>query len=109
MVTNNQFSQGNRTSAEMFPLIRQWEESDMNQREFCTCHGIKPHIFGYWLRRYREQQHPSDKSKGFIPIEVEAAVPDEAVFAEIIYVNGTRLVFRDRVEVKFLQKLLPKV
>ena len=108
MVTNNQFSQGNRTSAEMFPLIRQWEESDLNQREFCARHGIKPHIFGYWLRRYREQQQPSDKSKGFIPIEVEAA-SGAAVFAEIIYVDGTRLVFRDRVEVKFLQKLLPKV
>lgn len=108
MVTNKQFSQGNRTSAEMFPLIRQWEASDLNQREFCVRHGIKPHIFWYWLRRYRDQQESSDKRQGFIPIAVEAS-PGEAVFAEIIYVDGTRLVFRDRVEVKFLQKLLPKV
>ena len=108
MVTNKQSSQGSRTSAEMSSLIRQWEGSNLKQREFCSRHGIKPHIFWYWLRRYREQQRSSDQSKGFIPIEVEAA-PSEAVFAEITYVDGTRLVFRDRVEVKFLQKLLPKV
>jgi len=109
MVTNKKSVRSSFTSAEMFPLIRQGEGSNLKQREFCSQHGIKSHIFRYWLGRYREQQQRvSDEPKGFLPLEVEVK-PEEGVFAQIIYVDGTQLVLRDRVEVKFLQKLLPKV
>lgn len=106
--TSNGTQQRVRTSTEMFPLIRAWEESGQSQKEFCIAHGIKPHIFWYWLRRYREDKHQQkEPPKGFIPVKVEAATED-TVLAEIIYSDGTRLVFKERVGVKLLQSLLPK-
>ena len=97
-----------RRSTEMFPLIQEWEGSSLSQKAFCTLHEIKPHIFWYWLRQYRESKQPSKKEvTSFIPIEVEE--PDTpAVLAEIIYSDGTRLVFKERVGLALLQGLLPK-
>ena len=100
-----------RSSTEMFPLIRSWEESGQSQKDFCANQGIKPHVFWYWLRRYREEGHQAKdrpKGQGFIPLKVEAAM-EESVLAEIIYANGTRLIFKERVGIKLLQSLLAKV
>ena len=109
MVSSNGTPQKVRTSREMFPLIRSWEESGQSQKEFCVGRGIKPHIFWYWLRRYREDQDEAKESpNGFIPLKVEAAA-EESVLAEIIYSDGTRLIFKERVGMKLLQSLLPKV
>ena len=89
----------------MFPLIAEWEHSDLSQKEFCALHAIKPHVFWYWLRRYREEGQPAP---GFVSVEMEEA-PLESVLAEVIYPDGTRLVFKERVGLVILQGLLPKV
>ena len=96
-------------SEQMFSLIQEWESSQQSQKAFYTQRGIKPHIFWYWLRRYREQKHsPKRAAKGFIALEVKEGSKVEAL-AEIIYSDGTRLVFKERVGLEFLQGLLPKV
>ena len=108
MVKSKQKISEQRTE-QMFAIIQEWEESDLNQKAFYTQRGIKPHIFWYWLRRYRARVQPEKKStKGFIAVEVEQAA-ESAVLAEIIYRDGTRLVFKERVGVQVLQSLLPKV
>jgi transposase-like protein len=92
----------------MFPLIRDWEQSEEDQKAFCTRHGIKAHIFWYWLRRYRDRStDQGQEARGFIPVKVEES-KEGSTYAEIIYPNGTRLVLNQAVEVKFLQGLLPK-
>lgn len=89
-------------------MIREWEEGEENQKVFCARHGLKPHVFGYWLRRYREHSTAQpQEARGFIPVKLEEA-KGASSFAEIIYPNGTRLVLRQSVEVKFLQGLVPK-
>ena len=108
MATSKQSQQSTRRSAEMFPLIRKWERSNLNQKEFCALHDIKPHIFWYWLRRYRDQEHLASKEvPGFVSVEMEE-VADEGVLAEVIYADGTRLMFKERVGLTFLQGLLSK-
>lgn len=107
MVASKCSQQRIRKSEEMFPLIRSWEESGQSQKDFCAQQGIKPHIFWYWLRRYREgQQDKEEPVAGFIPIQVEGRGED-LVLAEIIYGDGTRVVFKERVGVQLLRSLLP--
>jgi transposase-like protein len=109
MVSTKEPRQSPRNSVQMFPLIRRWESSGLSQKDFCARQGIKSHVFWYWLRRYRERyQGPKKAVKGFIPVEVEEQASEQAVLAEIVYENGTRLILKERVGVKFLQGLLPK-
>lgn len=97
-----------RNSQEMFPLIRQWEKSGLSQKEFCAERGIKSHVFWYWLRQYRNRKQKPEKAvKDFITLEVESNL-HQALMAEIIYPDGTRLIFKEGVGMKFLQGLLPK-
>jgi len=97
-----------RRASEMFSLIREWEQSDLKQKEFCTRHGIKLHVFWYWLRRYREEgQEVPKEAQSFVSVEMEPVAFD-GVLAEVIYPDGTRLVFKERVDLEFLQGLLPK-
>lgn len=93
----------------MFPLIQKWERSGLRQKEFCNQHGIKPSVFWYWLRRYREEgQSAPEDVRGFVSIEMDAPAIESAL-AEVIYPDGTRLAFKERVSLAFLQGLLPKV
>jgi transposase-like protein len=99
-----------RSVEEMFPLIQEWGRSSLSQKEFYTHHRIKPHVFYYWLRRYREEEEPASKGAGgFVSVEMAEEEPSEAVLAEVIYSDGTRLVLKERVSAAFLQGILPKV
>jgi transposase-like protein len=107
MVAEKQTYSKARSAEEMFPLIRSWEDSGLLQKEFCARHGIRPHIFYYWLRRYRAGGDMSgQESNGFISVEMEPAV-GSVVLAEVIYPDGTRLVFKERVSLDLLRGLLP--
>lgn len=98
-----------RSSSEMFPLIEEWKQSGLSQKEFCIRHGLKPHILCYWRRRYVERdQSVVDQAKGFVSIEMEQQMA-QSVLAEVVYSDGTRLVFKERVGLAFLQGLLGKV
>lgn len=108
MVTSKQSKSSPRNSAQMFPLIREWESSGLSQKVFCAERGIKAHLFYYWLKRYRETDQ-SDRSigRGFVSVEVEPSSVG-VVLAELIYADGTRLVLKERVGVDFLRALLAK-
>lgn len=99
-----------RSAEEMFPLIREWERSGLSKKEYYTRYEIEPHVFYYWLRRYREEGEPAPTAgRGFVSIEVEEGLQGEEALVEIIYPDGTRLVFKERVSTAFLQEVLPKV
>ena len=108
MATIKQPQRRMRRAEEMFPLIQAWDRSGLSQKEFYHQHGIKPHVFGYWLRRYRKEgQLAPQEGPGFVSVEMEEA-PAESVLAEVIYPDGTRLVFKERVGLAFLRGLLPQ-
>lgn len=45
----------NERRSEMFALIEQWQQSKKTQTAFCREHDIVYHIFGYWLKKYRQE------------------------------------------------------
>lgn len=97
-----------RRAEQMYGLMREWEGSELSQKEFCRQQGIKLAVFGYWLRRYREESRTdSGSTTGFVSVEL-AAGSVRGAWAEIIYPNGTRLLIKERVGIGFLQGLLPQ-
>ena len=108
MVINKESKPVTRTPEKMFPLIQSWEASDLSQKDFCALHHLKPHVFWYWLRRYREREKAGQSQQNFIPIKVGPKA-DKRIFAEIIYPDGTRLLLNEAVDLKVLRSLLPKV
>jgi transposase-like protein len=71
----------------MFTLVRQWRDSGLTRKEFCLQHGITMAKFGYWTRRWKEDQLGGDG--GFIPMgsPVTGTVP----VLSVIYPNRVRL------------------
>ena len=41
-----------RSSDEMFPLIKLWEESGLTRAEFCQRHYLQLGTFTYWRKKY---------------------------------------------------------
>ena len=92
----------------MFPLVQAWDGSGLSQKAFCKRHGVKSHVFAYWLRRYREEKPAEqEEASGFVSVEMDQ-VPAESVLAEVIYPDGTRLILKERVGLSFLRSLLHK-
>jgi hypothetical protein len=79
---------------EMFAHVEAWISSGLSQRVFCEQRQVVPHIFYYWLRRYRLKQLPPEQ-KGFIPIRVSPTKLSETPRIEVLGVNGNRIVFYD--------------
>lgn len=90
---------------EMFAHIESWESSGLSQRFFCEQHQIIPHIFYYWLKRYRLKQLPVEK-KGFIPVSLTPVKQHETPRIEVLGMNGNRILFYDHVDPLYLKNLL---
>ena len=71
----------------MFTLVRQWRESGLTRKEFCTQHGISLAKFGYWIARWKENQ--SGGESGFILMDPTR--PGEMPVISVVYPNGVRL------------------
>jgi hypothetical protein len=75
---------------EMISIIREWESSGTTQVQYFTDHGLKPSLFYYWLKRYRESSSPG----GFVPVQVvrgkNTGKTSEAIIM-IRYPNGTSI------------------
>lgn len=42
-----------RTSSQMYPLLREYEESGLSKKEFCRTRGLSYAVFWYWYRKYK--------------------------------------------------------
>jgi len=73
-----------RKEAEMFNLIRQWEESDENREAFCKANNLTISTFSYWRTKYRKSQ--AGTLDGFIELK-----PSSGSVLEIVYPNGVML------------------
>jgi len=51
----------------MYPLIEMYEQGEMSATEFCYKENIAPHIFYYWISKYRNEHHGKSK---FIDIAI---------------------------------------
>ena len=71
----------------MLTLVRQWSESGLTRKEFCSQHGLTLAKFGYWIARWKED--PSDGGHGIIPMGAPRTAGHPVLF--VIYPNGVRL------------------
>jgi hypothetical protein len=93
----------NRTS-EMFALIELWEQSGLSGKSFCKEQNISCHTFYYWLNKFK-QKDKDFQSPGFVPINVSK--PASALSScEIVFPDGKRLIFHEKIEATFLRTLL---
>jgi len=75
---------------EMFAHIERCMSSGLSQSAFCEQHQVVPHIFYYWLSRYR-RKHTALEQTGFIAVSVTAVKQSESATMEILNVNGNRI------------------
>jgi hypothetical protein len=87
----------------MFASITSWQTSDLSQKEWCRQQGLAYHIFHYWYRIYREQHSEPAGDHGFVRLAVNA--PTDAS-CELIFSDGTRIIFREPVPAQYLKNLL---
>jgi hypothetical protein len=87
----------------MFSSIVSWQSSDLSQKEWCRQQGITYHIFHYWYRKYREQQPEPDHANAFVRLAVK---PESDASCEVVFTDGTKILFREAVPVHYLKSLL---
>jgi len=73
----------------MFRLMEQCQSSGKTNKQFYQENNLKPHIFYYWLSRYRNQIAPG----GFAPLKLSkrknGTHAQSGIEMEICYPNGT--------------------
>lgn len=89
---------------EKFAMICRWEQSGLNQRQFCQSENIPFNHFYYWLKRYRDQGN--DKAVGFIKLksDVKPGFTGE-IFSEVVFSNGNTVRFYRSVDGAVLKQL----
>lgn len=87
----------------IFASISGWQRSDCTQREWCRQQGIPYHIFHYWYRKLKDRQVPAEGSGSFVQLAVTST---PATGCEVVFTDGTRIVFHQPVTVQYLKSLL---
>jgi hypothetical protein len=52
--------------------IAQWQTSDLTQAAYCKEHGIKPHIFSYYKKKFCSASQVANPSGQLIPVKLVA-------------------------------------
>jgi len=52
--------------------IAQWQASDLTQAAYCKEHGIKPHIFSYYKKKFSSDSAVAKQSSQLIPVKLVA-------------------------------------
>ena len=87
----------------MFASIASWQLSDLSQKQWCDQEGITYHIFHYWYRKYRNEHPASAGNNSFVRLTVK---PEEKTGCEVIFTDGTKIIFREAVAAQYLKNLL---
>lgn len=75
-----------RSSEEMFPIVEDWLESGLTQKDYSIQHGIALHILPYWIGKYRQSQEGgTEKIIDFSPVNF---TPSLSKNIELVLPNG---------------------
>ena len=94
---------GEQVQEKMFSCIRSWQQSDVSQKEWCSQQNIPYHIFHYWYRKYKDQQGTAEDKGAFVQLAITSG---PAAGCEVVFTDGTRIVFHQPVGVRYLKDLL---
>jgi hypothetical protein len=93
----------NSIREQMFASISSWLSSELSQKQWCQDRGITYHVFHYWYRKYRDEHPESTDISSFVRLTVK---PEPGASCEVIFTDGTRIVFREAIPAQFLKSLL---
>ena len=88
---------------QMFASITSWQASDLSQKEWCRQQEMAYHVFHYWYRVYREEHPAPVNDSSFVRLAMKA---DKDVPCEVVFTDGTKILFREPVSVQYLKSLL---
>ena len=98
-----------RITAEMFPMVEDWLQSGLTQKEYSQRHQLALHIMHYWVGRYRKEKTNSSEqvslpsSGHFIPVSTDKGVTSGM---EVILPTGVVIRFASAVPIGYLQQML---
>lgn len=86
-----------------FTHIRDCEQSDQSQSDYCKEQGLNFSTFGYWRKKYMQDQIPDSTAPTgrFIPLDIQGPST-----LEIIYPNGVRLQVPTGIAISQLSSLI---
>ena len=80
------------TKESMYPIIRNWEGSDMSKSNFCDLHGINIGTFIYWERKYAEENVEPEVAENFVSLRISGPDPMTSERKVVIkYANGIQI------------------
>ncbi len=88
---------------QMFTSIAFWQQSDLSQKEWCRQQDIAYHIFHYWYKVYRKEHPQTGNDNSFVHLSVK---PEANASCEVVFTDGTKILFREPVTVHYLKSLL---
>ena len=97
--------------------LAHWKSSGLTQAAFCQAHGIKPHIFSYYKKKFSSTATPAQRSRhlNLIPVRLvadeEPAVPNASLTSgsdviKLSHANGFSLEINAHTDLTFLKPLL---
>jgi hypothetical protein len=90
------------TREQMFASIASWQTSDLSQKEWCRQQEMAYHVFHYY-RVYREEYPEPVNDNSFVRLAIKEDVDAPC---EVVFADGTKVVFRVPVSVQYLKNLL---
>ena len=66
LASGNESSSTPRTEETMFALVELQQQSGKSQKDFCAERGLAPHVFHYWLKKYRDK---NQEETGFVQLD----------------------------------------
>ena len=74
-----------------FTLIRECEENNQSQRDFCKAHNLKISTFGYWRKKYIRAQNQTVDDRSKSTSGTFLTLTSSISSFEVIYPNGVRI------------------
>ena len=93
----------NSIREQMFASIASWLSSGLSQKQWCQNQGITYHVFHYWYRKYQDEHSKSTDDNSFVRLTVK---PEAGISCEVVFTDGTKIIFREAVPVQYLKSLL---
>ena len=93
-----------RNESEMFPLVEQYQHSELRRAAFCELHSIPLSTLAYWVGKYRRTKQKNEESN-FIPLELDS-VSGTGYQIEVQTRKGNVIRFRQLVPIDYLSRLL---
>ncbi len=95
--------------------LTRWQTSGLTQAVYCQEHGIKPHIFSYYKKKFSEKAAPSIRPSQLIPVKLVGEAmpvglnPSPSSGSDVVrlsHANGFSLEINSHTDLTFLKPLL---